>query len=65
MKISFFVLALFVFGMMQDLRAQDLELPRVSPKAEVSYTIGLTKIEINYGAPAVNGRVIWGNVVPL
>jgi len=64
MKSSFFVLSLLVFGMMPCLRAQDLELPRVSPKAEVSYTIGYTKIKINYGAPATNGRVIWGNVVP-
>jgi hypothetical protein len=64
MKTSFFVLSFLVSGMMPGLRAQEVELPRVSPKAEVAYTIGYTNIEINYGAPAVNGRVIWGNVVP-
>ena len=64
MKKSFFVLSLFVVSMMPYTHAQELELPRVSPKASVSYTVGLTNITITYGAPAVNGRVIWGNVVP-
>ena len=64
MKKSFFVLSLLVFSLLPGLRSQNLELPRVSPKAAVSYTIGYTKIDITYGAPAVNGRVIWGNVVP-
>ena len=64
MKKSFFVLSLFVFSMIPGLRSQTLDLPRVSPKAAVSYTIGLTRIDITYGAPAVGGRTIWGNVVP-
>ncbi len=64
MKKSLFVLSLFVVSMMPCVHAQELELPRVSPKASVSYTVGLTNIAITYGAPAVNGRVIWGNVVP-
>lgn len=46
------------------LPAQELELPRLSPKAGVSYTIGNTEVKVNYGAPAVKDRVIWGNVVP-
>ena len=46
------------------LTAQDIELPRLSPKASVSYTIGFTNVEIHYGAPAVNERVIWGGLVP-
>lgn len=41
-----------------------IELPRTSPKASVSYTIGFTKVEVNYGAPAVKGRNIFGNIVP-
>lgn len=41
-----------------------LELPRKSPKASVSYTVGLTKITINYGSPAVSGRQIWGVLEP-
>lgn len=44
--------------------AQDIELPRLSPKASVAYTIGLTDVKVNYGSPAVKERVIWGNIVP-
>ncbi len=44
--------------------SQDLILPRISPPAEVSQTIGLSKITINYSRPAVRGRVIWGGLVP-
>lgn len=37
-----------------------------SPAAEVSQTIGISKITINYSRPAVNGREgrVWGQIVP-
>lgn len=41
-----------------------LELPQKSPKASTTYVIGLTKVSVNYNSPAVNGRVIWGDLVP-
>lgn len=41
-----------------------LNLPKKSPKASISYTIGLTDITINYSSPAVNGRTIWGDLEP-
>lgn len=44
--------------------AQDLELPQKSPASSISYTVGLTKITIDYSSPAVNERAIWGEVVP-
>jgi tetratricopeptide (TPR) repeat protein len=46
------------------LSAQTLQLPRKSPAAEVSATIGYTEISIDYSAPAVRGREIWGGLVP-
>jgi hypothetical protein len=39
-------------------------LPRVSPKASVSQTIGVTDITVTYCRPGVKGRVIWGELVP-
>lgn len=42
--------------------AQDL--PQPSPAASVTQTIGLTKLTIDYSRPGVNGRVIWGDLVP-
>jgi len=45
--------------------AQTVTAPRFpSPAAEVSQTIGLSKVTINYSRPSVRGREIWGNVVP-
>jgi hypothetical protein len=41
-----------------------LDLPRPSPKATVSQTVGLTDITITYCRPSVKGRVIWGGLVP-
>ncbi len=41
-----------------------IELPRESPKAGVSYQIGLTDIAVTYASPAVKGREIWGELVP-
>lgn len=40
------------------------ELPRVSPKASVTQTIGLTDVAITYSRPGVKGRKIWGGLVP-
>jgi hypothetical protein len=41
-----------------------LELPRPSPLAKVSITLGLTDVGLEYSAPAVRGRKIWGGLVP-
>ncbi len=45
-------------------QAPQLILPRVSPHATVSQTVGLTEISISYHRPGVNGRPIWGALVP-
>jgi hypothetical protein len=39
-------------------------LPDLSPKAEVSQTVGVTDITIDYHRPAVNKRKVWGELVP-
>lgn len=41
-----------------------LDIPQKSPKANVSYRVGLTNVAINYSSPAVRGRGIWGKLVP-
>ena len=38
---------------------------RASPPAEASGTIGETTIKINYSSPAVKGRTVWGELVPM
>ena len=39
-------------------------MPRPSPKASISQTIGVTKIDINYSRPKAKGRPIFGALVP-
>lgn len=38
--------------------------PDASPEASVSQTIGLTVIDVAWHRPAVNGRAVWGGLVP-
>lgn len=42
----------------------ELKLPDQSPAASVAQTVGLTEITVVYHRPAVNGREIWGKLVP-
>jgi len=44
--------------------AAQLKLPRVSPNATVSQTIGLTSFTVTYSRPGVKNRTIWGDLVP-
>ncbi len=55
-------LALLAFGV--SVRA-DLSLPDVSQLAVTMQRVGLTDIKITYHRPLVNGRKIWGALVPL
>ncbi|HYL15403.1 MAG TPA: DUF2911 domain-containing protein [Terriglobales bacterium] len=41
-----------------------LDLPRTSQHALISQRVGITDITINYHRPLVNGRKIWGSLVP-
>jgi len=60
-------MALFVFLGAQVYAQNTITTPRTaSPAAEVSQTIGISKVTINYSRPFVNGRTgkIWGQLVP-
>jgi hypothetical protein len=43
---------------------QALRLPRPSPNATLTQSVGLTDITIKYSRPGVKGRQIWGALVP-
>lgn len=54
-----------LLGFVQIAFAQgDLKLPDVSQAAEVKQRIALTDITVKYHRPLVNGRKIWGALVP-
>jgi hypothetical protein len=63
--LKLFALYLAIGGVAGSLSAQnDLNLPDVSQAAEVKQRIALTDITIKYHRPLVNGRKIWGGLVP-
>src|SRR5262249_44066989 len=64
-KLQPFILCLAVLAVGETAFAQnDLNLPDVSQAAEVKQRIALTDITIKYHRPLVNGRKIWGGLVP-
>jgi hypothetical protein len=64
MKIHLFAAAALLASTSALSQQPSLELPRPSPSAKFSQTVGLTEISIEYSSPGVHGRTIWGNVLP-
>lgn len=61
--ISLFTLIIFLFvGCEQE--PEEQPQIRISPKAEVMQTVGLTEVKVDYSRPGVKDRVIWGELVP-
>ncbi len=59
------VSCVFIFLVSFAVAAQPvLKTPAVSPAAAVTQTVGVTEIKVTYGRPAVNGRPIFGQLVP-
>lgn len=65
MKQIFFIISCLLFVVIGVKAQSDEFLPRPSPSASVSQTIGYTTITISYCRPGVKGRKILGDVVPL
>ncbi len=65
---KFFAVALLTMFTLITLSEQTLlaqvTLPRPSPKASLTQTVGLTEVTITYSRPGVRGREIWGKLVP-
>ena len=58
-----FILCVLFAGFLA--QAQQPWLPRdPSPAANVSQTVGISSISVNYSRPSVKGRVVWGTLVP-
>ncbi len=60
-NISVFLFSLIAFSAAAQ---NQLLLPQPSPKAMVSHTIGITEVTVEYSAPAVRKRNVWGTLVP-
>ncbi len=45
-------------------QAPPLVLPEASPRGQISQQVGLTDLDVVYHRPAINGRKVWGGLVP-
>ena len=45
-------------------KKSDVKKVRVSPKAGVFQTLGITDVDVSYSRPGVKNRKIWGELVP-
>ena len=45
-------------------QAPPLAFPDASPRAQVTQTVGITELSVTYNRPALNGRQVWGQLVP-
>ena len=65
LTLTLFTFCAVILGLDGNALAQsDLKLPDTSQAAEVKQRIALTDITVNYHRPLVNGRKIWGGLVP-
>jgi len=67
--LSFLAVSLFLAGNAQaqfknGAQATELAIPTLSQHAVITQRIGLTDVTINYHAPLVGGRKLWGAAVP-
>lgn len=58
------LLCLLVLPPLVQAQLPALHTPRESPSASVSQVVGMTTVTIHYARPAVNGRKVWGVLVP-
>ena len=64
-KFTSILTILITFSYAVNAQYHALELPQPSPLVEETQKLGLTSITVKYSSPAVRGREIWGNVVPM
>lgn len=58
------ILLVSVFPALLHAQAGGLITPDVSPAASASQTVGLTDMTVSYHRPGINGRKVWGALVP-
>lgn len=64
-KLRFLVLpCLLLIAGLASAQSTQMNLPLQSQAAKLTQTIGITDITINYHRPLVNGRKVWGGLVP-
>lgn len=61
---AWFAVMLTVLGISGVSSQELLIMPDASPAAMVMQEVGISKVKISYHSPAINGREVWGKLVP-
>ena len=61
---SLVAVILFLLPVLAAAQVPGLQGPEASPAATVTQVVGLTEIAVSYHRPAINGRQVWGALVP-
>jgi hypothetical protein len=64
MKRSFLLFVLLLIPVLASAQVPGLTTPDASPAGTATQVIGLTEMTVSYHRPAVNGRKVWGGIVP-
>src|SRR5688500_8851832 len=64
MKRSFLLFVFLLIPVLASAQVPGLTTPDASPAATTTQVIGLTEMAVSYHRPAVNGRKVWGGIVP-
>jgi len=64
MRNKCFTLLSILFFASSNIYSQFLNTPRISQHQKIEQTIGMNTVTIDYHRPGVNGREIWGKLVP-
>ncbi len=64
LRVMLIVQSLLLLNVVSRAQSTILDLPRPSQHALLTQRIGITDITINYHRPLINGRKVWGNLVP-
>ena len=57
-------LTLLVVCLTAEVAVAQISTPVASPYATVSEQVGITNVTLTYGRPGINGRQVWGSLVP-
>lgn len=58
------ILSTSIVALFTSISFSQVQVPQLSPEAELEQVVGLTEIEVEYSRPSMRGRTIFGDLIP-